>query len=838
MDMLHTRRTGLTPPEVAARRTLHGSNVLAQRRRRGALAILLHQFRSLVVGLLALAAAVSLILGDRVEALAILVVLIMNATIGFVSEWRAARSMEALLHLAQAQARVLREGASVSLDARMLVPGDIVALEAGEVVTADLRLIEAEALTCDESVLTGESLPVEKHSRPLPLDTPLVARSNTAFRGAHVTRGTGLGIVCATGMATEVGRITALVDEAEPASPLETRLDALGARLIWLMSALCLLAVGAGLLRGYPLPEILRTSVALAIAAVPEGLPVVATASLARGMTRMLRRNALVRRLSAVQSLGAATLILTDKTGTLTENRMKLSRILLPLGDVAAEDSRAAVTLRLAGLASDAAADPMDAALVEAAERAGLGADVPAVTRHPFDAERRMTAQIFAAGSGVHVVVKGAPEAVLAACTFERTETDVRPLVAEARANWADRVAEAGSEGLRLIGLAEKTGQNGDDPWHGLTLVALMALSDPLRSEVPDAIKACRRAGIRVVMVTGDHAATAARIACEAGIAQQSEPVLDGEALARDLTGAETFPVLARVPPEVKMALVEHFQRKGEVVAMTGDGVNDAPALARADIGIAMGHRGTQVARETADIILLDDAFPTIVEAVREGRIIFDNIRKFIVYLMACNLSEVLVVGFAVAAGLPMPLMPLQILFLNLVTDVFPAFALGLGPGSDRVLDRPPRLPSEPLITSGDWHRVAVLGLALTAAVLAAFVAALYVMMLEPGEAVTVAFVTLSLSQLWALFLVRRRGSNLWRGEEMRNPFVLGAIGLCLALLAVALGWPGLARLLTLPFPGWPALSLAVGASLVPLVAGTVVLSWRQTQSGLPSGKA
>lgn len=844
--------SGLTSSEAARRLAVFGPNQLRSRRPRSLVAMLLHQFRSVVVYLLAGAALLAFALGDIPEAIAIGVVLLINGAIGFVTEWRAQRSMEALRHIAETRTRVRRDGNGAVIPAQDLVPGDIVLLEAGDMVTADLRLIRAAGLQCDESVLTGESLPVDKDSAAVAADTPLADRTGMAWKGTAVTRGTAEGIVTGTGMTTEIGRISQLVQEARPeATPLEARLDRLGHKLVWLMLGLAAITILAGLLRGYPLAEIVQTGVALAVAAVPEGLPVVATLCLARGMWRMARRNAVINRLASVETLGATTLILTDKTGTLTENRMTVTRYVTDDGATGiagsgpitvAPDSPLWRALQIGALCNSAddgagqAGDPMELALLAVAKRAGIAPDPGTrVVEHAFDPERRMMAHVHAESPRFLYAVKGAPEAIVAAANHLLTSQGRVSLDTEARARWLARVDAMADEGLRCLALAMKQADRPDaPPYDGLTLVALVALADPLRGEVPDAIAACRRAGIRVVMLTGDHAATAARIARNAGIAGERPQVLEGRALAGfdpvhpDSALAARVAagdVFARVDPETKLALVAFFQRAGHVVAMTGDGVNDAPALGKADIGIAMGQRGTQVAREAADVVLRDDSFATIVAAVHEGRIIFDNIRKFVVYLMSCNISEVLVVGLAVGIGLPAPLLPLQILFLNLVTDVFPAFALGLGRGAASMADRPPRDPAEPIMGRPEWTRVALLGGAITLATLAAFALALLELHLPAEQAVTVAFLTLALAQLWNVFNARAPGSRLLRDGEIRNPFVWGALGLCLLLLAAALWVPGLAAVLRLPTPGLSGLLLAFGMSLLPLLAGTLYLS-------------
>jgi Ca2+-transporting ATPase len=860
--------TGLSTAQVGDSLRRHGPNLLRRRKKKNALVILLHQFNSFIVWLLAAAAALSFVMGDLVEGAAILVVLAINGAIGFFTEWRAARSMEALLNIAQVRTRVRRDGTDRQVDARDLVPGDLVVLEAGDVVTADLRLVAASRLHSDESVLTGEAMPVAKGTAPVAAAAAIGDRTSMVFKGTAITQGTGDGVVVATGMATELGQISNLAQSAEgEAPPLERRLDRLGHRLVGLTLALAALTVVLGLLRGHALIDMIQTGIALAVAAVPEGLPVVATLSLARGMWRMARRNALITRLSSVETLGATTIILTDKTGTLTENKMTVTGYLLAGQEVAAHraDGRLcfeaggmplspegqgplAWALRIGALCSTASlgqgadgrsGDPMELALLAAARDAGQGrdgvlGDHPQLAQHAFDPDSKMMATVHAAPDGAVFAVKGAPECVLAACTAELGPDGPRPLDASGRADWAERNAAAAQNGLRLLALAMKQAASPEaDPYEGLTLVGLVCLQDPLRADVADAIRASRGAGVRVVMLTGDHAATAEAIAREAGLGDGALTVIRGEeirGLEPDRADAKTrarilgADVFARVSPATKLALVALYQQAGHVVAMTGDGVNDAPALKKADIGIAMGQRGTQVAREAAHMVLKDDAFATIIEAMRQGRVIFSNIRNFVVYLMSCNVSELLVVGLAVGLGLPAPLLPLQILFLNLVTDVFPAFALGLGKGDDEVMTQPPRDPAETIVNRPRWVLIAYLGTVITLATLAAFALALHWLGLEAGPAVTVAFLTLALAQLWNVFNLRDPAGGLWRNDVTRNPYVWGALGLCLGLVAAAVWLPGLADVLGLPDPGRAGLLLAAGMSGLPLVLGQLLL--------------
>ncbi|WP_372966333.1 cation-translocating P-type ATPase [Marinobacter sp.] len=863
---------GLADKDAVDRRNRYGMNCLRAAPRQSILVILTNQFKGVIVWLLAFAAGLSFYFHDIAEGSAIIVVLAINAVIGFVSELRAARSMEALLSIASVTTQVRRSGKAVRIDAQNLVPGDIVLLDAGDIVTADIRITRASNLQCDESVLTGESVPVVKQTEPVSANAMLGDRASMVFKGTAITQGSGEGIVVATGMETELGHISHLVQSADSVvSPLEKRLDRLGHRLVWLTLVLAALVIGAGILRGHELAIMIQTGVALAVAAVPEGLPVVATLSLARGMWRMAARNAIVSNLSSVETMGATTVILTDKTGTLTENRMTVVRYLVyethlnlsRQGDTVRfecegrqrdpkQDARLGTLLQIGALCNGAslgnggqlpAGDPMELALLRVAVQAGQGRETllteyEKVGEYAFDQDAKMMASVHRAEGGFLYAVKGAPEAVIDACSHFLGPDGVQVMDVAARADWLNSGGAAASEGLRLLAMAMKqTNRDDEPPYESLTLVGLVCLRDPLRADVADAIAAARAAGVRVVMMTGDHADTASAIASQAGLGGGSNlTVIEGNELAdfdpettdgdlrERLLSADVF---ARVDPATKLNLATFYQHRGHIVAMTGDGVNDAPALKKADIGIAMGQRGTEVAREAANMVLKDDSFSTIIEAMRQGRVIFENIRKFVIYLMSCNVSEVLVVGLAVGANLPMPLLPLQILFLNLVTDVFPAFALGLGAGDETVMRQPPRDPAASIIDRNRWISIAVLGGAITLMTLAAFWLALYWLMLDIEASVTVAFLTLALSQLWNVFNVRTLGGRVFVNEVTRNPWIWASIVLCLALIAAALWLPGLSGILKLPDPSPAGLLLAMGGSFGSLAIGQVFIAVR-----------
>ena len=867
------RGRGLGAADVRARRRRFGTNRVRRVQTRSAWRILADQFRSLMVGLLALAATLSFAFAQPREGLAVLAVIAINAAIGFAMELRAARSMDALRRLGQLTTRVRREGRVQEVRAEELVPGDVVLVEGGDVITADTRVVDASKLQADESTLTGESVPVAKRVEPLGAETALTERSNMLFKGTAVTRGSGEGVVVGTGMETELGRISALVELAkEERTPLEKRLDQLGHRLIWLTVVIGAAVVAAGVTAGKGVLLMVQTGIALAVATIPEGLPVVATIALARGMWRMAHRNALVTRLSAVETLGATNVICTDKTGTLTENRMTVVSLVLPSGTVVvgeAEAGRSAfaaagrpvepsegsalAALLAAGVLCNNASlsperpatdgvglgDPLEVALLAAGAKAGLDrAEVarrlPEVQEEAFDPNTNMMATIHQDGQEYVVAVKGAPESVLKACARVRmAEGGLEgELSDDERQRWLERSDRLAEEGLRVLAVAtRRVGTAGVEPYENLTLLGLVGLLDPPRRDVGPAIAACRAAGIRVVMVTGDQPATARAVARAVGLVDDGR---DGVTHGRELTDLDSLTdgqrgrllqtrIFARVTPEQKLRLIALYQRDGSVVAMTGDGVNDAPALKKADIGIAMGQRGTQVAREAADMVLKDDAFGTIVAAVAEGRTIFHNIRAFVVYLLSCNLSEILVVGLASLVNAPLPIQPLQILFLNLVTDVFPALALGVGEGEPAAVTEPPRDLREPILTRRHWIAVGGYGGLITLSVLGAFAAAFAWLGMQERQAVTVSFLALALAQLGHVFNMHGPRSGAVRNEVTENPVVWGALAVCVLLLLAVVYLPDLAVVLRLEPPGAQGWALVIVTGAIPMIAGELV---------------
>ncbi|RJP16051.1 MAG: cation-transporting P-type ATPase [Candidatus Abyssobacteria bacterium SURF_5] len=862
VDPLH----GLSHSEVRKRLHKYGHNSLTETKRKSIISILMDQFRSLMIVLLLMAAAVSLFFQEYVEGIAIAAVIAINTAIGFLTEMSAVRSMEALQRMTKVSTKARRNGTVKEIPADQLVPGDIVVLEGGDIVSADLRVIQASKLQADESALTGESVPVGKHRETVDADSVLADRKNMLFKGTAVTRGSGEGVAVSTGMATELGHISALVEEAvQEQTPLEKRLHQLGRNLIWLTLAIAIFVAISGIFAGKEMVLMVKTAIALAVAAVPEGLPIVATIALARGMFRMARRNAIINQLSAVESLGSTNVIFTDKTGTLTENKMTVMKYALSSGEitVGSEEEEAKFrrngqpidpkaddilrnALEIGVLCNNAAlpepgskeqasvGDPLEVALLIAGAKAGINqreltAAQPEAREEAFDSDTKLMGTFNKLSEGFRVAVKGAPEAVLSACSSIRTPEGMKEMTEQVRREWLERNEKMAQEGLRILALETKTiASTGEPPYKDLTLVGLVGLLDPPRSQVRDSIALCHKAGIRVIMVTGDQPVTARSVGASVGLGADGEAeVIQGKHLRdpeqlseedrRRLIEANIF---ARVSPKQKLDLITLHQKSKSIVAMTGDGVNDAPALKKADIGVAMGLRGTQVAREAADMVLKDDAFSTIVAAIEQGRVIFNNIRKFIVYLLSCNVSEILIVSLASIVRAPLPLLPLQILFLNLVTDVFPALALGVGEGDPEIMKRPPRDPKESLITRRHWGAISIYGALITVAVLTAFGLAFVWLDADYKLAVTVSFVTLALAQLWHVFNMRDRDTVPFRNEITRNRYVWGALILCVGLLLLAVYLPILALVLNLTDPGQKGWALIVGMSLVPLVIG------------------
>ncbi|MBX9936059.1 MAG: cation-translocating P-type ATPase [Burkholderiaceae bacterium] len=816
---------GLGSEEVSRRTHTHGPNELAAGKTRSPWQLLLDQFKDFMVLVLLGAAVISGLVGELTDTLVILLIVVLNAVIGFVQAWRADKALAALRQLAAAHATVLRNGQVQVVPASVLVPGDIVLLEAGNQIPADLRLIEIAQLQVDESALTGESVTVAKQTATLQREgtNALGDRTNMAFKGTTATHGRGRGLVVATGMRTELGKVATLLDSGERSTPLQLRLAAFGKKLALAVLAICAILFITGLLRGENPALIALTAISLAVAAIPEALPAVVTILLALGARRMVGVNALVRRLPSVETLGSVTTICSDKTGTLTQNRMH-AELVLALGQrwVPGDTLPSPVhteALRAAALCNDAArhgsdqdsatagdawqGDPTETALVLAAhaggvEKAALDAASPRVQEQPFDSERKRMTTFHKEGNGFVAYTKGAPESMLPRCTRQWTPDGPQPLDTEAVLQTAQTLA---AQGLRVLALARRSHTRLPDTnaleavENELELLGLIALIDPPRAEAQAAVRDCITAGIIPVMITGDHPATARAIAHRLGIVDSTEaPVLTGA----DLTSMDDAAlqaqvgrvrVYARVDPAQKIRIVESLQAQGHFVAMTGDGVNDAPALKRADIGIAMGKGGTDVAREASSLVLLDDNFATIVAAVKEGRRIYDNIRKFVRYTMTDNSGEIITICMAPLLGLPMPLLPIHILWVNLVTDGLPGLALATEPAERNIMRRPPRPPTESMFAGGMWQHILGIGLLLGALCLGVQAWAIHT---GHDNWQTMVFTVLILGQMAHIMGIRSETEPLWRLGLRTNLPLLGAVVLTFVLQMATIYVPAL----------------------------------------------
>jgi len=932
---LEVRNEGLSSAEVEKRLAHYGPNQLKEAPRPGFLALLWGQLNNFVVILLIVASVISALLGDYVEAAAIMAIVVLNSVLGIVQEQRAEQALAALKKLAAPDAQVLRDGSRKSVPSYNLVPGDIVFLEAGNFIPADLRLLEAINLRVEEASLTGESLPVQKNAATvLEKNVPLGDRKNTAFMGTVVNYGRGRGVVTSTGMNTQLGLIATMLQSVETEeTPLQRRLDQLGKSLS--IGSLILVAVvfivalinytEIGILFASPLEyftefgseitEVFIIAISLAIAAVPEGLPAVVTISLALGMREMIQRHALIRKLSSVETLGSATVICSDKTGTLTQNEMTVTRVwadgqfvqvtgtgYAPIGEFQVDGAKVDVTkypailstLWLGVLNNDATiettgqnessqtyrivGDPTEGSLLVAAAKAGaIHVDVteayPRENEVPFDSERKRMITIHDVRdpqphdlSPFHdeqhkdwdvIAVKGAPDIVLNLCTqYQGMDDKPQPMTKEAK----ERILAANDamtkDALRVIGLAYRLEKDvPNDPEQikaaelekNLVFVGLTGMIDPPRTEVRPALEHARHAGIRTVMITGDFPNTAKAIAEAIGLLRPGKKVMTGAQLdelddAQLKNIIEDTDVFARVSPEHKMRIVDALQANDEVVAMTGDGVNDAPAIKRADIGVAMGITGTDVAKGTADMVLTDDNYASIVAAVEQGRVIYSNIRKFVFFLLSSNVAEIMIIFLATLAGLPAPLTAIQLLWLNLITDGAPALALAMEKGDPDIMDQKPRAKAEPIVNRSMGVGIVIQTIMQTSAVLGAFVMGL-IWHLEAGAIIpdganmlsyvlahdwrgvdvqtaeTMAFVTLSLAELFRAYTVRSERASLFSIGIFSNKYMQYAVGISITLLLIVCAVPFLQPIFNTHFLSGREWGLVIGLALMPAVA-------------------
>lgn len=781
---------GLSEDEARERLNRYGKNLLQEFEKKSWINLLIRQFLSPMIYLLSAAALISIFMKEYLDGAAILVVIVINGLIGFFTEFRAEKSLEALRSMISPISKVIREGKIKQIKSEELVPGDVILLEAGDIIPADARLFRSYNLTINEASLTGESLPVEKATSVLPEGTVLPDRTNCVYAGTAVVKGTGRALVWATGSGTEFGEIGTMLQNVKANStPLEDRLARFSKFLVCATMGIAVVVILLGVLQGRGILKMVETGIALAVAAVPEGLPFVATMTLAIGVRRMALQHALVRNLSSVETLGSTTVICTDKTGTLTMNDMAVRTI----ESGPADDSK--LLVRTAILCNDGElfpdgnkdkgiGDPMDVALLRYVTGKGydykkIRSAFPRLGEEPFDSVSKRMVTLHEAG----IAMKGAPERIinLVAYVFS-ADGKLRHIKPADKELWLKKVERLASKGMRI--LAFSWGSKLDE----MIFLGLAGMDDPPRPEVAEAIEQCRDAGIHVIMITGDHLDTANAIASEIGIFRDTDSgslsgsEIDNITVAQLSEKMKNIFVVARVSPENKLQIVRGLQNNGEVVAMTGDGVNDAVALKQADVGISMGIQGTEVSKEASDIILQDDRFNTIVNAISEGRRIFDNIRKAILFLLCCNLSEVLTVFLSILLKLPSVLLPLQILWINLATDVLPALALALDPAGPDIMRRQPQKKEEEIITSRHKFQISVYGILMTMGVMGVYLWELKIRSGEPVMATEMGFHTLVLSQL--LFVINVREESILRNpmQLYSNSWLLGGILLSMIL--------------------------------------------------------
>ncbi len=842
---------GLDDKEAVKRLERYGYNEIEQKKRKTILQMYIDQFKDFMIIILIIAAVISGFLGELIDAVVILMIVILNAVLGVVQENKAEESLAALKRMSAPSAKVLRNGRYDVIPARMLVPGDVVILETGDLVPADIRITKALNLKVQEAALTGESVPVEKDESPLSMkNVPLGDRVNMGYSGSLVTYGRGEGIVVGTGMDTEVGKIAKMIQSVEEVeTPLKKKLQVLGKVLGIAALAICAVIFIVGVAYGKEIFEMFLTSVSLAVAAIPEGLPAIATIVLAIGVQRMVRRNAIVRRLPSVETLGSATVICSDKTGTLTLNKMTVERLfynsrvysvnkdtepldsgehfrLLVTTGVLCNDSK----LKETDEGIVALGDPTETALVDLGLKVGINkeqleAGQPRVDEVPFDSKRKLMTTVHALESRYRVYTKGAVEELLK--ISDSILLDGKVVKLEQHRDTILKInEEMARDALRVLGMAYKdirdlSRGSGEQAYENdLTFIGMMGMIDPPRPEAKEAVALCKRAGIKPVMITGDHSVTAVVIARDLDILNEGEEAVTGAELEdisdRDLEErVDRISVYARVSPEHKVRIVRAWQARGQIVAMTGDGVNDAPALKIADIGAAMGIVGTDVSKEASDMVLTDDNFATVVAAVEEGRVIFANILKAIQFLLSCNVGEILTLFVATMLNWHEPLLPIHILWVNLVTDSLPALALGVDPAEKNLMDRKPRNPEKNIFDKGMITRIIYQGIMVGALTLAAFVFGSQ-RSLEAGR--TMAFTVLALSQLVHAFNVRSNRQSVFKVGLLSNRYLLGAVALSALLVFAVLEVPLLASVFKVTALGAAEWKMVGALSLAPVV--------------------
>ena len=849
---ISTSYNGLTEKEAERRLLEYGYNELRERKKASVLSIFLSQFKDFMVIVLLVATLISFFLGETMDAIAIVIIVIMNALLGFIQEYRTEKSVEALKELSAPHAIIIRDGKERDIQARNIVPGDLIILEAGHIVPADCLLIEGSGIQVNESILTGESIAVEK------LSSQSSNNRDKLFMGTTLTTGRGIAIVTATGMSTEMGSIASMIQSTgEESTPLEKRLDKIGKQLVYICLGICSIIFLLGIYRGETFYDMLLSATSLAVAAIPEGLPAIVTITLALGVQRMLKRNALIRKLPAVETLGCTNIICSDKTGTLTENKMTVTKVYVDeqLRDITDFDHNNRVKesttlkqlLTIGALCNNAEykkeeiiGDPTEAAILAASIKGGIGkgylSEYKRIGEIPFDSDRKRMSVICKDYSGnVFVLVKGAPDVILDLCNRKLGSGGLSIMNYSAKRKIMAVNEEMADQALRVLGFAYKKldyiPQNLSSPdiEKNLIFVGLEGMMDPPRPETIESIKKCYKAGIRPVMITGDHKLTAIAIAKKIGMKLDKKEILTGREIDflndRELEKkVESVSVFARVSPIHKYRIVQAFKKNPKnIVAMTGDGVNDAPALKEANIGIAMGKSGTDVAKEASSMVLLDDNFATIVAAIREGRIIYDNIRKFLRYLLACNLGEIVAMAVAAIYGMPVPLIPIQILWINLVTDGLPALALSVDPPDGNIMSRAPRDSNESIFSRGLGTRILVSGSLIGGSTITAYMLILYLTNGDIGIARTVAFTTLIIAELIYAFESRSEYEHVWQSGLFTNRYLVLAVLSSFALLLLAIYNPFLSPILKTQALGFEHWMIVLGFSLLELAVTSLL---------------
>jgi len=833
-------KKGLSSREIGKRQRKYGINRLPEKSKRSVLIIFKNQFQDFMILVLMGATVLSLVMGEMVDAVAIFAIIILNALMGFIQEYRAEKSLNELKKLAAPSATVIRDGKINKISADELVPGDLILLETGDKSPADARIIQTDGIQVDESILTGESVPVSKNNKRIYTDNlDPVEQRNMIFMGTNITRGNAKAIVVHTGIETQMGKIARMLDEdIKNITPLQKRLKHLGKWLVIFSIIITFLIMTVGVFQGQSIYQMFMGGVSLAVAAIPEGLPAIVTLALAIGVQKMIKKNAIVRRLPAVETLGCATVICSDKTGTLTKNEMSLAKtyynrrikrfkpedgelddMLYNIISIASlcneaklkEDEKQGALVKIKNIFTgkhmpELLGDPTDIAFIKALyscnlNLSGLKEKFQVLKKESFDSKRkRMSALIKKDNTTKELWVKGAPEVLLELSNYIKVNGEVKRLNKELKEEVIQAANSMAEDGLRVIGIAYKSVSlriKGDLTSHEnkLTIAGLTGLIDPPRPEAYSAIEKCKKAGIRTIMITGDHEVTAAVIAEKLGIIKKHEKIVNGKQIKRASNSelyeiVKNIDVFARINPEDKLKIVRALKENGEIVAMTGDGVNDAPALKEADIGVAMGKKGTDVSREVSSLILSDDNFATIIAAIEEGRKIYNNIRKFIRYLLSCNVGELIAIFMGIVMGLPLPLIPIQILWVNLVTDGLPALALGMDEDNDKVMERPPRKPNESIFAHGMTGRIISQGILIGFNTLIAFLIGLYKMDGGMYLARTMAFSTLVFSQLFFVFSCRSEEKPFWQESLFSSVYLFSAVSISIIMQLAVIYYP------------------------------------------------